>query len=127
MAGFESHSRRSYLSGSSPNSPFRYKYCNLFSLGKEGARVKLHYQISSFLLHLESFIHMLKIWMVKDTTELKNPGQVNQPLRLLESVLNPYTTFEKKLDLLEAKLDSLISIYKGKPPETDSANSQNKI
>ena len=45
--------------------------------------------------------------------------QVNQPLRLLESVLNPYATFEKKLDLLESKLNSLIPINKGQLPETN--------
>lgn len=46
--------------------------------------------------------------------------KVNQPLGILESILNPYASFEKKLDSLEAKLDSLISINKGNTP-TDSA------
>jgi hypothetical protein len=44
--------------------------------------------------------------------------QINQPLRGLESILKPYASLEKKLDLLESKLDSLISINKGKPPES---------
>ena len=58
---------------------------------------------------------------------IEESRQVNQPLRLLESILNPYASFEKKLGLLEAKLDSLISINKGKQPETDNAMSHNKI
>jgi hypothetical protein len=43
--------------------------------------------------------------------------QVNQPLRVLESILNPYARFEKKLDLLERKLDSLTSIVEGRQAE----------
>jgi hypothetical protein len=39
--------------------------------------------------------------------------KVNQPLRALESILNPYSALEKKLDLLAARLDSLL-------PQSDS-------
>lgn len=45
--------------------------------------------------------------------------QVNQPLQVLESMRNPYEALEKKLDLLKARLDSLTSINKGRPPESD--------
>jgi hypothetical protein len=48
--------------------------------------------------------------------------QVNQPLQILESILNPYAAFEKKLDLLEAKLDSFLSINNGRPLETAGEN-----
>jgi hypothetical protein len=48
--------------------------------------------------------------------------QVNQPLRLLESVLNPHAALEKRLDLLAAKLDSIISINNGRPLETAREN-----
>ena len=43
---------------------------------------------------------------------IEESHQVNQPPGLLESILNPYASLEKKIDLLETKLDSLISINK---------------
>ena len=39
-------------------------------------------------------------------------------VHVLESILKPYASLEKKIDLLETKLDSLITMDKGQSPSS---------